>query len=271
MYTYRLVLSILVLFASPQVVLCDEYINSQVLDVIDGASIMISYNGINTVCSYIGVSVPETDNQLSSISSRALQFNKELVGGKSVRLEFDSQKYDKYGRLLSYVYCGETFVNAEIIKQGYGYIAISSPNTKYAEQFLRLEKEAREGKQGLWADAVSADIPPKNSLSVETRIESLEKRIDELSKKIEQLLEIIQKLQNQSVTGKIDQKTTNQQTVARQSNQATPVTVYITNSGKKYHKQGCSFLKGQGKPISIEEAKQKGFEACKICFGDKTP
>jgi endonuclease YncB( thermonuclease family) len=38
------------------------------------------------------------------------------------RLEFDWQRRDKYNRLLAYVYLLDgTFLNAEIIKQGYGF------------------------------------------------------------------------------------------------------------------------------------------------------
>ncbi len=42
-------------------------------------------------------------------------------------------------------------------------------------------------------------------------------------------------------------------------------TVYITKTGKKYHKDGCSSLKRSKIPISLKEAKEKGFTACKRC------
>jgi micrococcal nuclease len=72
------------------------------------------------------------------------------VEGKRVRLAYDHQHYDKYGQSLAYV-CLEdgTFVNAEIIKQGYGFAYTRFPFT-YLEQFRQLEREAREAKRGLW-------------------------------------------------------------------------------------------------------------------------
>ena len=67
---------------------------------------------------------------------------------------------DKYGRLLAYVYLTDgTFINAEIIKQGYGHAYIRFP-FKYLDQFRQNEKEAREVKRGLWADAVPAAERP---------------------------------------------------------------------------------------------------------------
>lgn len=46
---------------------------------------------------------------------------------------------------------------------------------------------------------------------------------------------------------------------------STASTVYIGKTGSKYHRQGCRTLKGNGSPISLNEAKAQGREACKIC------
>ena len=70
---------------------------------------------------------------------------------KKVRLEYDWQRKDKYDRTLAYVYLEDgTFVNAEIIKQGYGHAYTRFP-FKYLEEFREYEKEARENGRGLWA------------------------------------------------------------------------------------------------------------------------
>lgn len=44
-------------------------------------------------------------------------------------------------------------------------------------------------------------------------------------------------------------------------------TVYIGKTGTKYHKQSCRTLKGNGRPISLEEAKKQGRQPCKVCGG----
>ncbi|MEI0492694.1 hypothetical protein R4J17_09655 [Brachyspira intermedia] len=41
--------------------------------------------------------------------------------------------------------------------------------------------------------------------------------------------------------------------------------VYITKTGKKYHLQNCRTIKGEAYKISLSEAKQKGYTACKVC------
>jgi hypothetical protein len=48
-------------------------------------------------------------------------------------------------------------------------------------------------------------------------------------------------------------------------------TVYITKTGKKYHIAGCHYLKQSKYPISLEEAKSKGYTPCYLCQPDATP
>ena len=89
---------------------------------------------------------------IQALGRRAYEFTRSLVEGKLVRLEFDVERRDKYGRLLAYVYLVNegTFVNAEIVKQGYASLMTYPPNVKHADLFLKLYQEARENKRGLW-------------------------------------------------------------------------------------------------------------------------
>ena len=90
---------------------------------------------------------------IKALGRKSYLFTKDLVEGKRVRLEFDLEKRDKYKRLLAYVYLKDaTFVNAEIVKQGYASLMTYPPNVKYADEFLKLYREARENKRGLWGE-----------------------------------------------------------------------------------------------------------------------
>jgi micrococcal nuclease len=101
----------------------------------------------------IGVDTPETKHPQKPVQRfgrEAYLFTKRMAEGKGVHLEYDWQKKDKYGRLLAYVYLMDgTFLNAEIIKQGYGFAYTRYP-FKYLEEFRRYEREARENGKGLW-------------------------------------------------------------------------------------------------------------------------
>ncbi len=61
------------------------------------------------------------------------------------------QKRDKYGRLLAYVYREDgTFVNAWLVEHGFAMVMTIPPNVKHQDLFLKLQREAREARRGLW-------------------------------------------------------------------------------------------------------------------------
>jgi len=103
---------------------------------------------------YIGIDTPETVDPrkpMQCFGVEASNKNKELMEGKVVRLEKDVTDRDKYNRLLRYVYVGETFINLELVKQGFAYSYSYPPDIKYQDQFLKAQQEAREAKRGLWS------------------------------------------------------------------------------------------------------------------------
>ena len=70
-----------------------------------------------------------------------------------MRLEFDAERRDRYGRLLAYVYREPDglFVNAELVRRGYAQPLTIAPNVAHAAEFRRLARTARRGGRGLWA------------------------------------------------------------------------------------------------------------------------
>ena len=101
----------------------------------------------------IGVDTPETvhpQKPVEYFGKEASAFTKSMVEGKKVRLEYDWERKDKYGRTLAYVYLEDgTLLNAEIVKQGYGHAYTRFP-FKYLERFREYEKDANEHQRGLW-------------------------------------------------------------------------------------------------------------------------
>ena len=102
---------------------------------------------------YIGVDTPETVDPRKPVQCfgiEASKKNKELVEGKTVRLEKDITDRDKYSRLLRYVWVDDLFVNLELVKQGFANSYSYPPDIKYQKEFLAAETEAREAQRGLW-------------------------------------------------------------------------------------------------------------------------
>mgnify|MGYP003565866732 CR=1 FL=1 len=71
---------------------------------------------------------------------------------KKVRLEYDVEKKDQYGRLLAYVFVKDVFVNAELVRHGYAKAYIKPPNEKYKNLLLANQKKAVAEDKGLWQE-----------------------------------------------------------------------------------------------------------------------
>jgi len=177
--------------------------------VIDGDTILLAGN---EKVRLIGVDTPETRDEnrpVQYFGKEAYEFTRSLVEGKKVRLEYGMNRKDKYGRTLAYVYLEDgTLLNAEIIKQGYGYL-YRAFIFKYFDKFWQYEKEAREKKIGLWATVKEPEL--------------------------------------------------------KAAGKGEDTIVYITRTGTKYHREGCSALKRSKIPISLKDASKRGYTPCSRC------
>ena len=122
---------------------------------VDGDTMVVEIDGTPEKVRLIGVDTPETvhpSKPVQYFGKEASAFTRAAVEGKMVYLEYDRQRRDRYGRLLAYVYLEDgTLLNAEIIKQGYGFAYVKYPFSRMGE-FVGYEKEAREAGKGLWGD-----------------------------------------------------------------------------------------------------------------------
>lgn len=157
---YRRVLAMLAaitLFLSVPELVFAQRSNYKVKDVVDGDTLRL-YNG--QIVRYLGVDTPEVRERRGStwiyspepFAVEASNFNRSMVSGKTVRLEFDSRHDDKYGRWLCYVFNGDVMVNEELLRSGYAVIAILPPNTKYTHRLAAAQAEAIAARRGMWRD-----------------------------------------------------------------------------------------------------------------------
>ncbi|HEX8205203.1 MAG TPA: thermonuclease family protein [Solirubrobacteraceae bacterium] len=117
--------------------------------VVDGDTLVVDGERVRL----IGIDTPESVKPGTPVECFAREASaalKRLVGGRRVRLVTDVERRDRYGRLLAYVYRGELFVNAELVRQGYATVATFPPNVRHVDELLHLQREARENTRGLW-------------------------------------------------------------------------------------------------------------------------
>jgi len=201
--------------------------------IIDGDTVVLLIDGKETTVRLIGVDTPETVHPTKPVErygKEASRFLKNLLKGEDVYLEYEPgpSKTDRYGRLLAYLYRASDglFVNLEIVRQGYGHAYTQYP-FKYMDLFRKYEGKAREVGKGLWAT-------PEQTAATETGAAPI---------------------------------AASPRASVREpgASDTQEVTVYITQTGRKYHREDCRYLGKSKIPILLKQAKARGYEPCKVC------
>ncbi len=126
--------------------------------VVDGDTVKVSLDGNIDTVRYIGIDTPESvkpDEPVECFGEEAGKYNEGLVEGKEVRLDFDSERRDRFGRLLAYVYlrsAPDKSVNEVLVQRGFARTLSIEPNTRLESRLDRLQKRAREKGLGLWTE-----------------------------------------------------------------------------------------------------------------------
>lgn len=125
----------------------------KVVHVTDGDTIKVKMDqdGQTYTVRYIGIDTPESTTEVEYFGPEATVKNSELVSGKQVSLYKDVSETDRYDRLLRYVFVGDTFVNHELVRQGYANAARYEPDTACATYFEEAERTAAASSLGMWA------------------------------------------------------------------------------------------------------------------------
>lgn len=129
----------------------------QITDVVDGDTIKADIDGTVKTIRLIGIDTPETvdpDSDIQCYGPEASSKAKELLNGKSVRLENDSTQgdTDKYGRLLRYAYLADgTSYNQYMIANGFAHEYTYNTAYKYQTQYKQAEQTAKNSLLGFWS------------------------------------------------------------------------------------------------------------------------
>jgi micrococcal nuclease len=130
--------------------------------IVDGDTVVVVGN--ETV-RLIGIDTPETRDPRRPVQCFGAEATRHITAlippGTDVVLVRDVSATDRFGRTLSYVYraSDQTFVNAEMVRAGFAAAATFPPDVAHAEEFVRLEREARDAGRGLWSACGSLGVP----------------------------------------------------------------------------------------------------------------
>ncbi len=131
----------------------DLYVVSRV---VDGDTIEVIRDNVKEKVRLIGVNTPETVDprkKVECFGKEASAHAKEILLGQKVKLVSDDTqtKYDKYGRLLAYVYTDDgLFINKHMISEGYAYEYTYRVPYLFQNEFKEAQVKAQTQGKGLW-------------------------------------------------------------------------------------------------------------------------
>lgn len=240
----------------------------RVVGVTDGDTLTVLHEGHGEKIRLDGIDCPESHQ---AFGSKAKQFASELGFGKEVTVKTKGR--DKYGRTIGEVILPDgRSLNRELVRAGlaWWYRQYSTDQT-----IGDLEIEARAGRMGLWADP--NPVPPwdfrhgKKSSMAGGNFESRQQQPSANGSNSERLTphaygEREVRPSEQAVGGPSSEllaPRTYGASEVRPSKQET--TLFITRTGRKYHRQGCRYLRKSAIPISLKDARAAGYTPCSVC------
>jgi micrococcal nuclease len=126
--------------------------------VIDGDTIETNFRGSIIDVRLIGVDTPETvhpSEPVECYGPAASRFTTRVLEGERVRLEFDIEREDRFGRTFAYVWLQGRLFNERLVHDGFANVSTFPPNVKYVERFLA----ARSHDRGLWGGCIQVVLP----------------------------------------------------------------------------------------------------------------
>lgn len=129
-------------------------IEARLVRITDGDTIVVEVDGQRERVRLIGIDTPETKHSPRGpepFADEATNALRSLLADSPLTLRLDAEERDRYGRLLAYVYVGEEFVNAQMVRQGWARALRIPPNVRHAKELERLASEARRAQRGLWS------------------------------------------------------------------------------------------------------------------------
>jgi micrococcal nuclease len=122
--------------------------------VVDGDTLVVR-GGVRV--RLIGVDTPETKDPRRPVQCFGREASARTAAlvppGTALRLVYDVEREDRYGRTLAYVYraADGLFLNAALVRDGYAVAATFPPDVAHADEFVALTREARDAGRGLWS------------------------------------------------------------------------------------------------------------------------
>lgn len=158
----------------------------------DGDTARFIINGEERKVRFLAIDTPEVDSK-EKFSKEASEYTcNALKKAKEIYLEYDSNsdKEDKYGRVLAFVYVDNNLLQKSLIENGLAKVYYIYGDYAHVDELREVEKQAKEKKIGIWSDVNTPDVASeeKTETNEDDTITIIINFIIEILKKIFDLL-----------------------------------------------------------------------------------
>ena len=109
---------------------------------------------------FLAINTPESTNKIEEYGKEASTYTCSiLTNSNKIEIEYDnnSNKEDKYGRTLAWIWVDDKLLQDMLIKEGLAEVKYLYGDYKYTEQLQKDEKIAQENKLNIWSEYQNND------------------------------------------------------------------------------------------------------------------
>lgn len=123
----------------------------QIKKIYDGDTLLLA-NGVKV--RLLGINAPEVSkrDKIADVGGEeAKQWLIQKLQGTLIKLRYDVERKDKYGRVLAYVFTkNNKHINLQLVANGLATVSLYPPNLNYADQLISAQQQAESQKLGIW-------------------------------------------------------------------------------------------------------------------------
>ena len=124
---------------------------ARIVEVNDGDTVVITMEGKSYRTRLIGINAPEMGQEPWGRKAKKRLHELVTAAGGRVLVETDITKFDKYNRLLAYLWLDEkTLINELMLRNGYAVLFTIQPNSNHVDRLKKAQTAAREDHAGIW-------------------------------------------------------------------------------------------------------------------------
>lgn len=132
----------------------EDKVEVKLVGCIDGDTAKFIVNGKEEKVRFLGIDTPESTNYIETYGEDASNYTCDMLkSAKNIYLEFDinSDKYDKYNRMLAYVFVDNNNLSELLLLKGYAEVKYIYGDYKYISNLCKAQENAYNDNIGIWS------------------------------------------------------------------------------------------------------------------------